>query len=68
MLNALWSAVFLILSAWPAALCAQERYLASYNGFGVGAAPLWATKEFGLFTKYGLSPDLVMISGSAPGT
>jgi len=68
MLNVLWFAILLILSAWPAALGAQERYLASYNGFGVGAAPLWATKEFGLFTKYGLNPDLVMISGSAPGT
>ena len=69
MLNALWFAILLILlNAWPAALGAQERYLASYNGFGVGATPLWATKDFGLFTKYGLSPDLVMISGSAPGT
>ena len=69
MLNALWFAILLILlNAWPAALGAQERYLASYNGFGVGATPLWATKDFGLFTKYGLSPDLVMISGSTPGT
>jgi NitT/TauT family transport system substrate-binding protein len=68
MLNALWFAILLILNAWPAVLGAQERYLASYNGFGVGAAPLWATKDFGLFTKYGLNLDLVMISGSAPGT
>jgi ABC-type nitrate/sulfonate/bicarbonate transport system substrate-binding protein len=68
MLNALCFAILLILNAWPAALGAQEQYLASYNGFGVGAAPLWATKEFGLFTKYGLSPDLVMISRSVPGT
>ncbi|HEY2923110.1 MAG TPA: ABC transporter substrate-binding protein [Candidatus Binatia bacterium] len=34
----------------------------------MGAAPLWATKDFGFFAKYGLNPDLVMISGSAPGT
>src|SRR5262245_40114892 len=67
MLRALWFTILLI-SAWPAFLVAEERYLASYNGFGVGAAPLWATKEFGLFAKYGLNPDLVMISGSAPGT
>jgi ABC-type nitrate/sulfonate/bicarbonate transport system substrate-binding protein len=68
MLKALLFAGLLILSAWPETVVAQERYLASYNGFGVGAAPLWATKDFGFFAKYGLNPDLVMISGSAPGT
>jgi ABC-type nitrate/sulfonate/bicarbonate transport system substrate-binding protein len=67
MLRALWCTILLILSLWPATLVAQERYLVSYNGFGVGAAPVWATKDFGLFAKYGLNPDLVMISGSAPG-
>ena len=68
MLKALWFTILLILGAWPATLVAQERYLISYNGFGVGQAPIWATKDFGLFTKYGLNTDLVMISGSAPGT
>jgi ABC-type nitrate/sulfonate/bicarbonate transport system substrate-binding protein len=68
MLRTLWFTILLILGAWPATLVAQERYLISYNGFGVGQAPVWATKDFGLFAKYGLNPDLVMISGSAPGT
>ena len=68
MSKALRFALLLTLSIDPATLLAQERYLASYNGFGVGAAPLWATKDFGFFAKYGLNPDLVMISGSAPGT
>lgn len=68
MLKAWPFAILLILSICPATLVAEERYLASYNGFGVGAAPLWATKDFGFFAKYGLNPDLVMISGSAPGT
>jgi ABC-type nitrate/sulfonate/bicarbonate transport system substrate-binding protein len=67
MSKALWF-IILLINACPATLVAEERYLASYNGFGVGAAPLWATKDFGLFAKYGLNPDLVMISGSAPGT
>jgi ABC-type nitrate/sulfonate/bicarbonate transport system substrate-binding protein len=67
MSKALWFTILLI-NACPATLVAEERYLASYNGFGVGAAPLWATKDFGLFAKFGLNPDLVMISGSAPGT
>jgi hypothetical protein len=30
--------IFLILGAAPANLVAQERYLVSYNGFGVGQA------------------------------
>jgi ABC-type nitrate/sulfonate/bicarbonate transport system substrate-binding protein len=68
MLRALWFTISLIFGVWPATLVAQERYLISYNGFGVGQAPIWATKDFGLFTKYGLNTDLVMISGSAPGT
>ena len=50
----MWFFILLILNAWPATLVAEERYWASYNGFGVGAAPLWATKDFGLFAKYGL--------------
>jgi len=68
MLRTLWFATVMLLGAWPATLAAQERYLVSYNGFGMGQAPVWATKDFGLFAKYGLNPDLVMISGSAPGT
>jgi ABC-type nitrate/sulfonate/bicarbonate transport system substrate-binding protein len=68
MLKALWLTILLILSPWPASLAAQERYLISYNGFGMGQAPVWATKDLGLFAKYGLNTDVVMISGSAPAT
>ena len=68
MSKALWFAILLGLSARPATLVAQERYLVSYNGFGVGQAPVWATRDLGFFAKYGLNIDLVMVSGSAPGT
>jgi hypothetical protein len=68
MLKALWLTILLIFGAWPANLAAQERYLISYNGFGMGQAPVWATKDLGLFAKYGLNTDVVMISGSAPAT
>jgi len=68
MLKAFWSAILLILSAAPATLVAQERYLVSYAGFAGFQAPVWAAKDFGLFAKYGLSTDLVMIPGSARGT
>ncbi len=68
MLKALCFTVLLILSAWPATLVAEERYLVSYNQFGGGQAPVWAAKDFGFFAKYGLNTDLVMIAGSAPAT
>ena len=68
MLKALCFTVLLILSALPATLVAEERYLVSYNQFGGGQAPVWAAKDFGFFAKYGLNTDLVMIAGSAPAT
>ena len=58
----------LALCALPVKLLAQERYLASYAGFGGFQAPVWAAKDFGFFTKYGLNIDLVMIPGSTRGT
>jgi len=58
----------LALCALPAKLLAQDRYLASYAGFGGFQAPVWAAKDFGFFTKYGLNIDLVMIPGSTRGT
>jgi NitT/TauT family transport system substrate-binding protein len=58
----------LTLCAAPATLLAQDRYLVSYAGFGGFQAPAWAAKDFGLFTKYGLNTELVMIPGSTRGT
>jgi len=60
--------IILILCAAPTTAPTQERYLVSYAGFGGFQAPAWAAKDLGLFTKYGLSTDLVMIPGSARGT
>ena len=57
-----------VWSAAPATLVAQERIMVSYAGFAGFQAPVWAAKDFGLFAKYGLSTDLVMIPGSARGT
>lgn len=69
MLKALRSVILLLVVAVaPATLVAQERYIVSYAGFGGFQAPVWAAKDLGLFTKYGLSTDLVMIPGSARGT
>ena len=45
-----------------------RRLLVSYAGFAGFQAPAWAAKDLGLFSKYGLSTELVMIPGSARGT
>ena len=57
--------LWMTFSGWS---FAEERYMASYAGFAGFQAPLWAARDFGLFAKYGLSTDLVMIPGSARGT
>jgi NitT/TauT family transport system substrate-binding protein len=69
--NAFCSTIVLmifLLGANPATLIAQERTMVSYAGFGGFQAPVWAAKDLGLFDKYGLSTELIMIPGSARGT
>ena len=48
----------------PSAVVAQERYLIAYAGFAGFQSPLWATKELGLLTKYGINADLILTPGS----
>ena len=55
--------IFLTISFAPATILAQERLLVSYAGFGGFQAPAWAAQDLGLFTKYGLTTELVMIPG-----
>ena len=59
--------VLLLLCCATAPVTAQEKYIASYAGFAGFQAPLWAAKDFGYMTKYGVNADLVMIPGSARG-
>lgn len=68
MLKALCTAILVILCASPVEVLAQGRYLVSYAGFAGFQAPVWAAKDLGLFAKYGLNTDLVMIPGSTRGT
>src|SRR5262244_3472782 len=68
MLKTLCTAILAILCASPVTVLAQGRYLVSYAGFAGFQAPVWAAKDLGLFAKYGLNTDLVMIPGSTRGT
>jgi ABC-type nitrate/sulfonate/bicarbonate transport system substrate-binding protein len=53
--------VFLLLC--PAGAVAQE-FLTAYGGFAGFQAPIWAAKDLGLFAKYGLNGEVVMVPGS----
>ena len=67
MLKAYSFIVILIISVAPLTIHAQERLLVSYAGFAGFQAPAWAAKDLGLFSKYDLNTELVMIPGSARG-
>ena len=52
---------WITLSGWS---LAQEHYLIAYGGFAGFQVPVWAAKDLGLLTKYGLTGDVVMVPGS----
>jgi len=63
MLKSLLTGLFFFL-VLPLNGRAQETHLVAYAGFAGFQAPVWAPKDFGLFTKYGFNGDLVFLSGS----
>jgi NitT/TauT family transport system substrate-binding protein len=63
MLKKFLCAVF-VLIVMPAAVLAQERYLMAYGGFAGFQAPIWAAKDLGIFAKYGVNAEVVMVPGS----
>jgi ABC-type nitrate/sulfonate/bicarbonate transport system substrate-binding protein len=65
MVRTVWMVACLVVLS--VSLHAQERYTVSYGGFAGHHAPLWGAKDLGLFAKYGLNVDPVMIAGSARG-
>lgn len=48
-------------------LFAQQRFIHSVSGTSSSQGAIWATKDLGLFEKYGLNVDLVLIPGGARG-
>jgi len=51
----------------PPGVLAQEQIIVGYDGYAGFQGPIWATKDLGLFDKYGLPGELVLIPGSARG-
>jgi ABC-type nitrate/sulfonate/bicarbonate transport system substrate-binding protein len=46
---------------------AQESVLVSYDGNSGFQGPIWTAKDLGLFEKYGLKTELVLIPGGTRG-
>ena len=54
--------VSLVISAWSVH---AQTVRTSYGGTSGYNVPLWVTQEAGLFKKYGLTSELILISGDA---
>ena len=57
--------VVIIITTSP--IIAQEQTMIGYDGYAGFQGPIWATKDLGLFEKYGLNGELILIPGSARG-
>jgi ABC-type nitrate/sulfonate/bicarbonate transport system substrate-binding protein len=56
--------IFVVL---PCEVRAQERIVIGYDGHAGFQGVVWAAKDLRLFEKHGLTPELVLIPGSARG-
>jgi ABC-type nitrate/sulfonate/bicarbonate transport system substrate-binding protein len=63
----LWVGLLIVGLTRPLLASAQESVVVSYDGYAGFQGPIWATKDLGLFEKYGLKSELVLIAGSARG-
>jgi ABC-type nitrate/sulfonate/bicarbonate transport system substrate-binding protein len=54
-----------LLFAPSPGLFAQETHYVSYGGTAGFQATVWAMKDLGVFDKYGLNGDVVLVGGSA---
>jgi NitT/TauT family transport system substrate-binding protein len=57
----------LLLLATPSSMLAQARHLHSSAGVGSNQLPMYVAKDLGLFEKYGLNVELIVITGGARG-
>ena len=48
----------------PATAGAQESFYVGYDGYAGFQGPIWAARDLGLFKKYGVNGDLVLVPGS----
>jgi NitT/TauT family transport system substrate-binding protein len=58
-------AVAITAVAMPRNIGAQEKIVVGYDGYAGFQGPIWAAKDLGLFERYGLNAELVLIPGSS---
>lgn len=56
-----------LLNAASSSVLAQQRHLHSSAGVGSNQIPMYVAKDLGLFEKYGLNVELIVITGGARG-
>lgn len=63
---ALWLRLLAVIVALAssARARAQENFYVGYDGYAGFQGPIWAARDLGLFKKYGLNGDLVLVPGS----
>ena len=55
----------LVFNDLPSGLLAQQRHLHSSAGVGSNQLPMYVAKDLGIFDKYGLNVELIVITGGA---
>src|SRR6266545_4035922 len=55
----------LVFGTSPSSVLAQQRHLHSSAGVGSNQVPMYVAKDLGIFDKYGLNVELVVITGGA---
>jgi NitT/TauT family transport system substrate-binding protein len=57
--------LLLVFSTLPSGALAQQRHLHSSAGVGSNQLPMYVAKDLGIFDKYGLNVELIVITGGA---
>ena len=55
----------LAFNSASSSVVAQQRHLHSSAGVGSNKLPMYVAKDLGLFEKYGLNVELIVITGGA---
>jgi len=74
-MNATWKQTLIIMTVVAMALCAIPRdgfsaeatsIRMSYGGTAGYQLPLWVNKEMGLYKKYGIDLEIILIQAGSP--
>ena len=60
-----WAAGVILCCLFPSLLFAATQLRIGYSAITTTQAPLWAAQDRGLFTKYGIEPELIYLAGGS---